>query len=127
MNISGELTEFIMDQLSPLGRFVPRKMFGCLAIFHDGLMVLLINNQGEIFVKTDDRNRSLFDQAGCPPFTYTRRGEDGKLKTICLSFSQLPDDAMEEQETFVRWVASGIEAARRTALPKGKSTHAPTP
>lgn len=114
MKVSHELAHYLIDQLSPTGRFSARAMFGCTALFLNGLMVLLITRQGEIYVKTDAASQHRFAEAGCQPFTYTRRGPSG-IREVALSFSQLPEGVVEEQDALISWVKPGIEAARRAA------------
>jgi DNA transformation protein len=115
---SDELIHFILDQLAPLGRFTTRRMFNSTALFQDGLMVLLIDHAGVVFLKTDALNRDRFIAAGCSPFTYTRRSANSALKTVALSFYTLPDGLLEEQEALTKWVRSAIDAAKRAG--KGK-------
>ena len=97
MPVYDETTQFILDQIAPLGRFAVRRMFGCTALFYDGLMVLLIDPAA----------------AGCEPFTYARRGADGAVKSVELSFYTLPDALLEDQEALAEWIRSAIDAAKR--------------
>jgi len=113
MPVYDETTQFILDQIAPLGRFAVRRMFGCTALFYDGLMVLLIDPAGVVFLKTDAHNRSRFIAAGCEPFTYARRGADGAVKSVELSFYTLPDALLEDQEALAEWIRSAIDAAKR--------------
>lgn len=114
MKISEELTNYLIDQLSSAGHFTPRTMFGCRALFFKGLMVILVDSLGDVYVKTDEISRTRFNEVGYRPFTYTRHGPNG-VKTVQLSYAQLPDCALEEQELLISWVKSGIEAARRAS------------
>ena len=107
MPVYDETTQFILDQIAPLGRFAVRRMF------YDGLMVLLIDPAGVVFLKTDAHNRSRFIAAGCEPFTYARRGADGAVKSVELSFYTLPDALLEDQEALAEWIRSAIDAAKR--------------
>ncbi|MFD1802243.1 TfoX/Sxy family protein [Mixta tenebrionis] len=121
MKASDELTDFILDQLAPLGRFAIRRMFNSTALFQDGLMVLLIDHAGVVFLKTDALNRDRFIAAGCSPFTYTRRSANGTLKAVALSFYTLPDGLLEDQEALLDWVRSAGEAARRASSNKRRA------
>ncbi|AUX94487.1 TfoX/Sxy family protein [Mixta gaviniae] len=127
MPVYDELTQYILDQIAPLGRFAVRRMFGCTALFHDGLMVLLIDPAGRLFLKTDADSLSRFTAAGCEPFTYTRRGADGTMKAVALSFYTLPDALLEDQEALIAWVRSAIDAAKRADHGKKRAARPPRP
>ena len=49
-----EMLEYVLDQLSPLGRFATKRMFGCWALFADEAMFALINSDGRLYLKVSE-------------------------------------------------------------------------
>ncbi len=102
------------DLFGPLGPVTVKRMFGGYGVWADGLMFAL-QTGGEIFIKTDDETRPLFEAASLRPFIYTARGEQR-----ATSYWLLPDAAMDDETELRRWCALAMEAARRTAARKPK-------
>lgn len=63
-NASAEFAKKLQDHLLPLGEINLRKMFGGHGIFFEDKMFALVDSQGTIFFKVDERNISLFQNAG---------------------------------------------------------------
>jgi DNA transformation protein and related proteins len=113
-------TEGLKALFEPFGSVTVRRMFGGSGIYAEGLC-FAIEFKGEVFLKTDALSQAHFSAAGSTPFIYAAKG-----KSRPTSFWRLPDGAHEEADELRRWVAMGLEAARRAtaarAKPKGKST-----
>src|SRR5262245_43534274 len=58
---------FVVDQLTELGEVLPRKMFGGVGLYCDGILFGLIA-RNELYLKVDDETRGLFEAAGSTPF-----------------------------------------------------------
>ena len=120
MVASDGFTEFLRDQLAPLGRITMRRMFGKTGVFCDGLMLGMVRDDA-LYFRVDDHNRAIFREAGSlPPLNYQKKGS-----TIDLSFWRAPERLFDEPDEFVTWARLALEAARRVAAtrtpPRSKS------
>ncbi len=97
------------ELLEPLGRITVRRMFGGAGLYADGLIVGL-EVDGTLYLKTDEQTRQAFADAGGVPFAY-----DGKGKPITMSYWTAPDDAMDSPEAMRPWATLALEASLRSA------------
>jgi DNA transformation protein len=103
-------TAFLFEQLAPLGRIMPRRMFGKTGLFCDGVMFGMVAD-GALFVRVDDQNHAVFQEAAAhPPLNYTKAG-----KTIDLAFWRVPDRLFDEPEELVVWARAAVAAATRVS------------
>ena len=101
------------ELLEPLGRITVRRMFGGAGLYVDGLIVGL-EIEGTLYLKTDASSRDLFANAGGRPFVY-----DGKDKQVTVaSYWTPPDEAMDSPEAMRPWARLALEAALRSAAAK---------
>lgn len=101
------------ELLEPLGAITVRRMFGGAGLYVDGLIVGL-EVEGTLYLKTDASSRELFADAGGRPFVY-----DGKAKQVTVaSYWTPPDDAMDSPEAMRPWARLALEAALRSAAAK---------
>jgi DNA transformation protein len=110
--VSDGYLEYVIDQLGAFGDTTPRRMFGGVGLFRDGLMFGLI--AGDVFyLKVDDTNRGDYEGAGMEPF---RPWE----KSIVMSYYQVPEEVLEDLETLRTWAERSFAVARRKAAEKGQ-------
>jgi DNA transformation protein len=110
MVASDTFTEFIREQLAPLGRVTMRRMFGKTGVFCDGLMFGIVT-EDTLYLRVDDHNRAFFKEAeSAPPLSYEKQG-----RTIALSFWRVPERLLDEPDEFVGWAREALEAAHRVA------------
>ncbi|MEQ1511086.1 MAG: TfoX/Sxy family protein [Lysobacteraceae bacterium] len=101
------------ELLEPLGTITVRRMFGGAGLYADGLIVGL-EIEGTLYLKTDASSRDLFADAGGRPFVY-----DGKDKQVTVaSYWTPPDEAMDSPEAMRPWARLALEAALRSAVGK---------
>lgn len=100
------------ELLAPLGRIAARRMFGGAGLYADGLIVGL-EVEGTLYLKTDDASRQAFGDAGGHPFVY-----DGKGKPITTSYWTPPEEAMDAPEAMRPWARLALDAALRSAARK---------
>ncbi|MFZ2507574.1 MAG: TfoX/Sxy family protein, partial [Steroidobacteraceae bacterium] len=67
MAVSDEFRDYVLEQLASAGKVSPRRMFGGVGLYLDGLFFALIDDD-TLYFKTDDANRLRFEQAGSRPF-----------------------------------------------------------
>jgi DNA transformation protein and related proteins len=97
------------ELLEPLGRVTIRRMFGGAGLYIDGLIVAL-EIDGTLYLKTDERTRQTFADAGGTPFVY--RGKD---KPVTPRYCTPPDDAMDSPDAMRPWARLALEASLRSA------------
>ena len=98
MVASDSFTEFLREQLAPLGRLSMRRMFGKTGVFCNGLMFGMITDD-TLYVRVDDHNRDIFVEASStPPLNYQKNG-----RTIDLSFWRVPERLLDEPEELLAW------------------------
>jgi DNA transformation protein len=108
--------EELKSLFAPFGRVSVKRMFGGAGVYANGLC-FAIESKGEVFLKTDEVSRADFSAEGATPFVYMAKG-----KSRPTSYWRLPAIAHEEPDELRRWANRGLEAARRVAEAKGKST-----
>jgi DNA transformation protein and related proteins len=112
MTARDEDMAWFRELLEPLGRITVRRMFGGAGLYVDGLIVGL-EIEGTLYLKTDASNRDLFADAGGRPFVY-----EGKAKPITVNYWTPPDDAMDSPEAMRPWARLALEASLRSAAGK---------
>lgn len=113
MTVRDEDIAWFRELLEPLGRITVRRMFGGAGLYVDGLIVGL-EIEGTLHLKTDASSRDLFANAGGRPFVY-----DGKDKQVTVaSYWTPPDEAMDSPEAMRPWARLALEAALRSAAAK---------
>ncbi len=117
MVASDSFTEFLREELAPLGRVTMRRMFGKTSVFCDGLMFGMVTND-TLYFRVDDDNREIFKEAKSdPPPNYEKQG-----RTIDLSFWCAPERLLDEPDELVRWARIALAAAGRVAAKRERTT-----
>ena len=88
MTARDEDIAWFRELLEPVGRVTIRRMFGGAGLYVDGLIVGL-EVEGTLFLKTDEQTRQAFADAGGMPFVY-----DGKGKPITMGCWTAPDEPL---------------------------------
>ena len=84
--VASDGSEFLRDQLEPLGRITMRRMFGKTGVFCDGFMLGMVRDN-TLYFRVDDDNRAVFKEAeSFPPLNYEKKGG-----TIDPSFWRVPE------------------------------------
>lgn len=110
MVASDSFTEFLREQLAPLGQITMRRMFGKTGVFCEGFMLGMVRDN-TLYLRVDDENRATFKEAASfPPLNYEKKGE-----TIDLSFWRAPERLFDDPEELVTWARAALAAARRVA------------
>ncbi|MBR0688411.1 TfoX/Sxy family protein [Bradyrhizobium manausense] len=117
MVASSSFVEFLREQLAPLGRITVRRMFGKTGVFCDGVMLGMVRDD-TLYFRVDDGNRAVLKEAEAfPPLNYEKKGG-----TIDLSFWRAPERLFDDPDELVLWARSAIEAARRVAVKRQRTT-----
>src|SRR5436190_17644375 len=110
MAASDQFSEFLREQLGPLGRVTMRRMFGKTGVFCDGVMFGMVTDD-TLYFRVDDDNRAAFKEAeSYPPLNYAKKGG-----VIDLSFWRAPERLLDEPDELISWARLALAAARRVA------------
>jgi DNA transformation protein len=116
MVASGSFSEFLREQLAPLGRLTMRRMFGKTGVFCDGVMFAMVT-ENTLYFRVDDQNRATFAEAASfPPLNYAKKGD-----TIDLAFWRVPERLFDEPDEFVAWARAALAAAQRVAAKRQRT------
>lgn len=101
------------ELLSPLGSIRTRSMFGGHGLYCDDYFIAIVA-EDELYLKTDDVSRPIFDRAGCRPFVFESNGKRAEMK-----YCSVPDEALESPQQMRPWAELALQAAlRQPAKPK---------
>jgi DNA transformation protein and related proteins len=106
---SSEFTEFVKDQMAPLGPIVSRRMFSGAGIYCDGVIFALILRD-VLYFKVDDGNRRDYEAEGSSPFSYSSRGRTVEIG----AYWRAPERLFDDPDEMVHWARAALAAARRT-------------
>ena len=104
MSINTEFRDYILDQLSCMGAFETKNMFGGTALLRNGSAFAKIKH-GTLWLKVADNNINDFIERGMTQYTY------GKGNSRKLNFYDTPAEILEEPERLIQWTQKAIEAA----------------
>jgi DNA transformation protein and related proteins len=108
MSVSASFRDYVLEQLSALGRVSSRRMFGGVGLYCDGQFFGLIDDD-VLYLKVDDRNRGEYLARGMEPFRpYRDRPERS------MSYYQAPVDVMEDAALLANWARDSLRAARES-------------
>ncbi len=94
--------EFVLDQLSGLGRVDARSMFGGYGLYNAGTFFAILF-KGRLYFKTDEKTRPLYEGKGMKPF-------QPSAKQILKNYYEVAADVLEEADTLVQWARKAVEA-----------------
>jgi DNA transformation protein len=118
--MSDEFTDYVMELLGPFGTVRTRRMFGGYGVYLDGLMFAIVSDD-TLYLKSDEMNRTEFEQAGCEIFGYARKG-----KRATLNFFRAPEAAMDSPNLMLPWARTAYAAALRVNAKKLAAEQAKT-
>ncbi|MEG3619905.1 TfoX/Sxy family protein [Magnetovibrio sp. PR-2] len=107
MSAQTEFKTYILDQLSPMGEFETKNMFGGTAVLKSGAAFAKIKH-GCLWLKVDDQTVDEFIAKGMPQYTY---GKDNSRK---LNFYEAPPELLEDQDALIEWANKASDAALRS-------------
>jgi len=102
MALNEEFKNFVLDQLQGIGEFETKRMFGGLALLHQGSAFAKIKHD-KVWLKVDESNLSDFKEKGMAQYTY---GKDNSRK---LNFYETPIEIIEDRDKLKDWVKKSIK------------------
>ncbi|MEK7612287.1 MAG: TfoX/Sxy family protein [Patescibacteria group bacterium] len=97
----------VHDLCQHIAGITSRKMFGGYGIYKKGIIFAIIVD-GKLFFKVGDTNKNDYESRGLKPFTYEGRGG----KRYAMSYFEVPEDVLEQQELFSEWVEKAVRVNR---------------
>ena len=86
-----------------------KKMFGGLGLYAGEAFFACVHGD-ELFLKTDDGNRGMFEAAGMPPFR-------PMADRPSMNYHRLPDQVFGDPVQLSEWVAAALDAVARKTKP----------
>ena len=109
MPVNEDYKNFILDQLTGIGEFEVKKMFGGIALLYQGSAFAKIKHD-KVWLKVGESNRRDFEQQNMPQYTY---GKDNARK---LNFYETPVDVIEDREKLVDWAKRSMAVALKNQV-----------
>lgn len=113
MAYSQDYLDFILEQLTDFGVITPKKMFGGVGFYKEGVMFGGIMG-GAFHLKVDDTTRPKYEAEGMTSFF-----DNGKNKTK-PKYYEVPVDIIEDRTEIAGWAAEAFEVAKSTKKVKKK-------
>jgi DNA transformation protein len=105
MAYSEDYLDFIIDQLEEFGPIEPKKMFGGIGFFKEGLMFAMIG-YGCFRLKVDDSNKQEYEEAGMLPLV-------SGTKKKSMPYWEVPVEVIEDKHELIKWAKKSYAAAQR--------------
>lgn len=109
-----EFVLYVVELMQSIGPVYAKAMFGGHGIFLEGLMFALVADR-VLYLKMDEETRDEFIARGLQVFAYNKQGKEYKM-----SYSQAPDEALEDYDEMNLWANKAYAAALRAAAGKKK-------
>ncbi len=106
MALHEEFKNFVLDQLQGIGEFETKRMFGGLALLHQGSAFAKIKHD-KVWLKVDESNIIDFEKHEMHQYTY---GKDNSRK---LNFYETPIEIIEDRDKLKDWAKKSIEVAMK--------------
>ena len=118
MAVGAAFLQYVLEQLQRTGRLAPRRMFGAVGLYCDGVFFGLIDDD-TLYLKVDERTRPEYEARGGKPLRpYRDRPETS------MTYFTVPADVLDDAEELVIWarrsVAIGAAAPKKVRRSKGK-------
>lgn len=107
MPANAEFTEFIVEQLQPLGEVYHRRMFGGFGIFHTDTMFAIIADD-TLYLKTNEQTQTRYEELGLGPFLYERQGKQVALK----SYYEAPERLLDDRQALLEWAQQAVQVSQ---------------
>jgi DNA transformation protein len=97
-----DFLEFVLDQLNRLPGVHFRRMFGAHGLYQGEHFFAIVDN-GKLYFRTGDNNRSEFTERGMKPFEYKPGG-------VLKNYYEVPVDVLEDDTLLCRWAERAVQA-----------------
>lgn len=107
------LIEWLREELAPLGSLSQRAMMGAQTLYVDGTIFAILDDS-ELWFKADAVSDAVWDEAGCPRFTY----QMGEGRSGSMNYRRAPAEVYDDGEELRHWAALALEAGKRGPVKK---------
>ena len=115
MAVASAYLQYVLEQLSRLGRVTSRRMFGGVGLYCDDLFFGLIDDD-TLYFKVNDGTRGEYESRRMKPFRPFKDKPD-----VSMTYYTVPIDVLDDAEELVIWARRSVAVAAATAKPKKKS------
>jgi len=121
MAVSHDYLQYVLEQLSGLGRIASRRMFGSVGLYCDDLFFGLISRD-TLYFKVDDTNRADYMARRMGQFRpYADKPE------FSMAYFEVPAEVLEDGEECVAWARRSVTVALAAPKPASASKRAERP
>ena len=106
------------DLFQHFGPVTARPMFGGEGLFADDVMIGIVGEGDELFLKTDETTRPAYVAEGARQFVFHMRSRPGEI--ALTSYYSLPARLYDDPEELARWAKQAYEIASQTETAKRK-------
>lgn len=101
MAINNDYLAFVSDQLTEIGAFETKKMFGGIGFFKERNMFAMIGNN--VFrLKVNESNQADFEKFGMKPYH-----SDTKKKG--MPYWEVPEEILNDKKELAKWATKSIK------------------
>ncbi|PXA86329.1 hypothetical protein DMC25_14150 [Caulobacter sp. D4A] len=105
MAVSDDFLEFVLEQLAPLGQLKPKRMFGGVGLYANGLFFAILDDD-TLYLKGDETLKPQFEAAGSLAFDPFGEGKP-------MAYWSAPAEAMDDPDLLVEWAHRALAVAAR--------------
>ena len=87
--------DLFVERLSGLSRITSKKMFGGFGIFCNNQMFGIVNSEGQVFLKAEDKMKPRFEKLG-------------SVKHSRMPYYSIPEEIFNNLEQFTSWAKESI-------------------
>ena len=114
LRVSGNVRDFVLDQLAGLEGLRPRAMFGGVGLYAGDIFFGIVAAD-VLYFKVDDSTRAEFEAAGSKPFKpYADRA-------MTMRYYAVPVEVLESAPTLIVWARRAVAVARVARPPKPRA------
>lgn len=95
----------MLEQLTPLGALKPKRMFGGVGIYANGLFFAILDDD-TLYLKGDAELKPRFEAAGSHAFDPFGEGKP-------MAYWSAPAEAMDDADLLVEWAHRALAVAGR--------------
>ncbi|PVM91527.1 TfoX/Sxy family protein [Caulobacter endophyticus] len=105
MAVSEDFLEFVLEQLAPVGQLKPKRMFGGVGLYANGLFFAILDDD-TLYLKGDAQLKPQFEAAGSHAFDPFGEGKP-------MAYWSAPAEAMDDPDLLVEWARLALAVAGR--------------
>ncbi|MGO9425108.1 MAG: TfoX/Sxy family protein [Steroidobacteraceae bacterium] len=117
MAITDEFSLYVLEQLGALGAVAPRRMFGAVGLYCDGVFFGLIAGD-VLYFKVGESNRGDYAARGMSRFRPYR-----DRPHLSMNYYEVPADVLEEPEECVLWARRSLNIVKSPPKARARASN----